>query len=97
MNRLPMIIPMTTTGRAQQRYDHRLRDPGARRGIAASSHKIRLVVDANGVVYANSEDGNLYAINQGGTLKSSIFLDLTLGAAYTPLAIGPDGRVYTEN
>jgi hypothetical protein len=55
------------------------------------------VVDANGVVYANSEDGNLYAINQGGTLRQSLFLQLALGAAYTPLAIGPDGRVYTEN
>jgi len=55
------------------------------------------VVDANGVVYANSEDGNLYAINQGGTLKANIFLDLALGAAYTPLAIGPDGKIYTEN
>ena len=55
------------------------------------------VVDANGVVYANSEDGNLYAINQGGTLKSTLFLDLALGAAYTPLSIGPDGRIYTEN
>jgi hypothetical protein len=51
------------------------------------------------VVYANSEDGNLYAINQGGTLKSNLFLDLALGAAYTPLAIEPepDGRIYTEN
>src|SRR5262249_48657001 len=55
------------------------------------------VVDANGVVYANSEDGNLYAIKADGTLKSNIFLDLALGAAYTPLAIGPDGRIYTEN
>src|SRR5262249_9254724 len=55
------------------------------------------VVDAHGVVYANSEDGNLYAINQGGLLKSQIFLDLALGAAYTPRAIGPDGRIYTEN
>ena len=55
------------------------------------------VVDANGVVYANSEDGNLYAINQGGTLKANIFLDQALGAAYTPLAIGPDGKIYTEN
>src|SRR5205807_7089501 len=27
------------------------------------------VVDANGVVYANSEDGNLYAIGQGGVLR----------------------------
>ena len=55
------------------------------------------VVDANGIVYANSEDGNLYAINQGGTLNASIFLQLALGAAYTPLAIGPDGKIYTEN
>jgi len=55
------------------------------------------VVDQNGVVYANSEDGNIYAINQGGTLKQNLFLDLALGAAYTPLAIGPDGKVYTEN
>lgn len=55
------------------------------------------VVDALGVVYANSEDGNLYAISQGGTLKQDIFLDLALGAAYTPLAIGPDGKIYTEN
>ncbi len=55
------------------------------------------VVDQNGVVYANSEDGNLYAINQGGTLKQNIFLNQALGAAYTPLAIGPDGRIYTEN
>ena len=55
------------------------------------------VVDANGVVYANSEDGNLYAINQGATLKANIFLDQALGAAYTPLAIGPDGKIYTEN
>ncbi len=55
------------------------------------------VVDVNGVVYANSEDGNVYAISQGGTLKQNIFLDLALGAAYTPLAIGPDGKIYTEN
>ena len=55
------------------------------------------VVDVNGVVYANSEDGNLYAINQGGTLKANIFMQSALGAAYTPLAIGPDGKIYTEN
>jgi hypothetical protein len=55
------------------------------------------VVDANGVVYANSEDGNLYGINPDGTLKEVIFLQLALGAAYTPLSIGPDGLVYTEN
>lgn len=54
-------------------------------------------IDVNGVVYANSEDGNLFAINQGGTLRQKIFLKLALGAAYTPLTIGPDGRHYTQN
>jgi hypothetical protein len=55
------------------------------------------VIDRNGVVYANSEDGNIYAISQGGTLRQSMFLNQALGAAYTPLAIGPDGKIYTEN
>src|SRR5262249_56781608 len=55
------------------------------------------VVDANGVVYANSEDGNLYAINQGGTLKQNIFQQLALGAAYTPASIDAAGRVYSQN
>ncbi len=55
------------------------------------------VIDKNGVVYANSEDGNLYTIQQGGVLKQNLFLDQALGAAYTPLAIGPDGKIYTEN
>jgi outer membrane protein assembly factor BamB len=54
-------------------------------------------IDGNGVVYANSEDGNLYAINQGGTVKQRIFLKLAIGAAYTPLSIGSDGKIYTEN
>jgi outer membrane protein assembly factor BamB len=54
-------------------------------------------VDKNGVVYANSEDGNLYAIAQGGVEKQRIFLLLALGAAYTPLSIGPDGKIYTQN
>ncbi len=54
-------------------------------------------VDKNGVVYANSEDGNLYAIAQGGVEKQRIFMLLALGAAYTPLSIGPDGKIYTQN
>ncbi len=54
-------------------------------------------VDVNGVVYANSEDGNLYAIAQGGTQAQSIFLERVVGAAYTPLAIGGDGTVYALN
>jgi len=55
------------------------------------------VIDGNGVVYANSEDGNLFAINQGGTLKQKIFQQLALGAAYTPTSIGNDGKIYSQN
>jgi hypothetical protein len=60
------------------------------------------VVDANGIVYVNSEDGNLYTIPQGHsgvftTPLATFFTQLALGAAYTPLSIGPDGKVYTEN
>lgn len=54
-------------------------------------------VDAAGNVYANAEDGRLYVIGQGGRLVDSIFLNWALGAAYTPLSIGYDGRIYTEN
>src|SRR5262249_32635633 len=31
-------------------------------------------VDKNGTVYANSEDGNVYVIRQGGALKAKVFL-----------------------
>ncbi len=54
-------------------------------------------VDALGNVYANSEDGNLYMIGQGGREMGRLFLNLALGAAYTPLSIGFDGKIYTEN
>ena len=54
-------------------------------------------VDKNGAVYADSEDGNLYVINQGGTLKGKIFLQSAVGAAYTPVSLGWDGKIYTEN
>ena len=54
-------------------------------------------IDANGVVYANSEDGNLYAISQGGPVLQKIFQQLALGAAYTPASIGGDGKIYSQN
>lgn len=54
-------------------------------------------VDANGTVYAGSEDGNVYVIGQRGTLLGSLFLRAALGAAYTPLSIGPDGKIYAQN
>jgi hypothetical protein len=55
------------------------------------------VVDANGTVYANSEDGNLYAIGQGGVLIQNIFQNLAIGAAYTPASLDNNGRIYSQN
>jgi len=59
-------------------------------------------IDAAGTVYVNSEDGNAYALAQGesGTFtvpKQQHFLKLALDAAYPPLSIGPDGKIYTQN
>ena len=59
-------------------------------------------VDSAGNVFANSEDGNLYVIAQGSTgvfttPASHLFLNLAIGAAYTPLSIGADGKLYTQN
>ena len=59
-------------------------------------------VDVNGNIYVNSEDGNLYALPQGNAgvftvPTGNLFLNLALGAAYTPLSIGPDGKFYTQN
>jgi hypothetical protein len=54
-------------------------------------------IDGNGVTYANSEDGNLFALTPGGTLKQKIFQQLAIGAAYTPASIGADGKLYSQN
>lgn len=54
-------------------------------------------IDSRGVVYVNSEDGNLYAIGQNGIVQEKIFLQLALGAGYTPVSIGPDGKIYAQN
>jgi hypothetical protein len=54
-------------------------------------------VGPNGTVYANSEDGRVYSIHQGGTLGEQRFLLQSLGAAYTPIAIDSQGRVYSMN
>lgn len=56
-----------------------------------------VAVDRAGVVYANSEDGYLYALYPGGTVKQRIFLNLAIGAAYTPLSLDAAGRIYTQN
>ena len=59
-------------------------------------------IDRNGVVYVTSEDGSVYSIPQGHkgvftTPKQQIFLLEALGAAYTPLSIGDDGKEYSQN
>ncbi|HKS23329.1 MAG TPA: hypothetical protein VJZ76_11055 [Thermoanaerobaculia bacterium] len=54
-------------------------------------------IDAAGNVYANSEDGNLFKIPQGGTGVTRIFQQLALGAAYTPTSMGNDGKIYSQN
>jgi hypothetical protein len=54
-------------------------------------------VDRDGTVYVNSEDGNAYAIAADGTLRDAIFLDRSLGAAYTPVALDHAGHVFTLN
>lgn len=53
-------------------------------------------IDAKGTVYANAEDGILYAIGQGGVLLDKITLAGPRGAAYTSLAIDTQGRVYAQ-
>jgi len=54
-------------------------------------------VGPDGTVYANSEDGRVYSIRQGGTLGERRFLLESLGAAYTPIAVDSKGRVYSMN
>lgn len=54
-------------------------------------------VGPDGTVYANSEDGRVYSIRQGGALREQRFLLQSLGAAYTPIAVDSKGRVYSMN
>jgi flagellar basal body P-ring protein FlgI len=55
------------------------------------------VVDREGTVYGTNEDGNIYAIAQGGVETGRFFLDRTRGASYTPAAIDGRGRIYALN
>jgi outer membrane protein assembly factor BamB len=59
-------------------------------------------IDQDGNVYVNSEDGSIYELAQGNNgvftaPTGKMFLDLAVGAAYTPISIGADGRLYTQN
>lgn len=54
-------------------------------------------VDPDGNVLVNSEDGHLYEIDRSGKQVGSVMLKQALGAAYTPLAVDNQGRVYSLN
>jgi len=54
-------------------------------------------VDRHGNVYANSEDGWVYKLGQGGHLVDRTFLNEPLAAAYTPISIDGRGRVVSLN
>jgi hypothetical protein len=54
-------------------------------------------IDAAGAMYANSEDGNVYAIGADGTEKGHLLLDTALGASYTPVTLDHAGRIYALN
>jgi len=54
-------------------------------------------VDSRGTVFANSEDGNLYGIRQGGKGGQRTFMSQVLDAGYTPLSLDNNGLIYTEN
>jgi len=54
-------------------------------------------IDADGIVYLNSEDGTLYGFDHAGAVTGQIFLDTALGAAYTPVSIGPGGILWAQN
>ena len=56
-----------------------------------------MAIAGDGTVFVNSEDGNTYAVLQGGTLRDHLFQQLALGAAYTPASIGSDGKIFSQN
>lgn len=54
-------------------------------------------IDRDGNVYGLSEDGNLYVLDKQGHQRERVFLSKTLAAAYTPVSIDPQGRIYAQN
>jgi len=59
-------------------------------------------IDGEGNVYVESEDGNVYVLDQGHsgvftTPKFKFFTNLAVGAAYTPFSIDQQGRLYAQN
>lgn len=57
----------------------------------------RPAIDEDGNVYANSEDGWVYKLGQGGVLRDRMFLLESIGAAYTPISLDHKGRLFSLN
>ncbi len=95
--RARVVVPLDEHGE--------LRAPAGRRGRRASTIipegfewcVNQPALDVDGTAYLNGEDGVLYAFDPEGHVIGSVFLDTALGAAYTPLSIGPGGIIYTQN
>jgi hypothetical protein len=59
-------------------------------------------IDGAGNVFVESEDGNIYVLDQGHsgiftTPRFKLFTNLAVGAAYTPFSIDHQGRLYAQN
>jgi len=54
-----------------------------------------VAIDGAGTVIGTNEDGYLYEVN-GGRLLGKVSLGARVVEAYTPVAIGPDGRIYAQ-
>jgi outer membrane protein assembly factor BamB len=54
-------------------------------------------IDRDGNVYGLNEDGNLYVIDKFGRQRAKVFLSKTIAAAYTPVSLDAQGRVYAQN
>jgi hypothetical protein len=55
------------------------------------------VIEANGVVYANSEDSKPFAVAQDVSRAREISRQLALDAADRPASIGGDQKIYSQN
>lgn len=85
---------MTVLGQTPDTVDHP-NSPGAVKEWCINTAAVDPITHS---VLFNSEDGILYRWDlTTGSLSQKIWLDSGYGQAYTPTALGPDGKVYSIN